>query len=90
MNTQHKELEQVLKALANRRRLAILQIIRGRRRIHVGGIAQVLKLSFRAVSQHLALLAKAGIVEHEQVGLYMHYSLAPDMPSVAQKIIAQL
>lgn len=48
-----KEYERILKALANRRRLAILRHIRREKEARVGDIASAIRLSFKATSRHL-------------------------------------
>jgi len=80
-----KDLEKVLKALANRRRLAILRYIRSRKEAPVGQIAEHMNISFKATSKHLALLVAVGILDKEQRSLRMFFRLAPDMPDVARK-----
>lgn len=70
-----KETEKILKALANRRRLAILKFLNSTTKASVGDIAKVIKLSFKATSKHLGILRAADIVEREQVNLCMFYSL---------------
>lgn len=70
-----KELERQLKALANRRRLAIIKHLKKRSSASVGDIAKEIKLSFKSTSRHLAVLSAADIVEKEQVNLYMFYRL---------------
>ena len=57
-----KEFERHLKALANRRRLAILRYLKKHREAPVGEIAHEIKLSFKATSKHLAFLAAVDIV----------------------------
>jgi DNA-binding transcriptional ArsR family regulator len=81
-----KELEKVLKALANRRRVAILKYLKRVESASVGNIAHEIKLSFRATSRHLAILFGADIVEKEQSGLAMLYS----MPKVKHPIVSKL
>jgi len=61
-----KELEKVLKALANKRRLAILKFIKKSNRASVGEIAGAIKLSFKATSKHLLILSNVDILEKEQ------------------------
>lgn len=70
-----KELERILKALANRRRLIILKILEKQSNVPVGDIADRISLSFRSTSRHLAVLRSAEIVEFKQVNLAMLYSL---------------
>ena len=87
---QDKDLERVMKALANRRRLAALRIIKKRKEISVGDLAEALRLSFKATSKHLALLVGAGILEKEQRSIQMFFSLAPDMPEPGKRIVSLL
>ncbi len=70
-----KETEKILKALANRRRLAILKYIHKVHRASVGDIAKEIKLSFKATSKHLGVLRSADLVDREQKNLMMLYGL---------------
>lgn len=93
-----KDFERSVKALANRRRLAILRFLkRGRekekkKRIEasVGDIAAEIRLSFKATSKHLGILSAAGIVDREQRSLQMFYRLSPDLSAPARSIISLL
>ena len=58
-----KELEKVLKALANRRRLAIVTVLKRSSHMPVGDIAEKIKLSFKATSKHLSILASAELID---------------------------
>lgn len=71
-----KEIERVLKALANRRRLVIVKFLKKRGEQIVGEIAEEIKLSFAATSKHLGVLYAANIVEKEQRSLQMFYRLS--------------
>lgn len=71
-----KELEKQYKALANRRRLAILKYLKTRKSASVGEIANYLKLTLKATSKHLAVLYAVDVLEREQKGLGVIYSLA--------------
>jgi len=82
-----KELEKVLKALANKRRLAILKYLKGRHQASVGEIAGAIKLSFRATSKHLAILSAVDILDKEQQGLQIYYRLADPLPPASKAII---
>ena len=70
---------EVLKTLASPRRLEILHaLVRGP--IEVGRLAEVIGASQPNVSQHLAVLRTAGIVEAERDGREVRYRLAdPDV-----------
>ena len=72
------ELEKSLKALANRRRLAVVKYLTSHKYASVGEIAWHLKLSVAATSRHLRQLANADIVATEQVGTIVNYSLSKD------------
>ena len=85
-----KELERVLKALANRRRLFILTALKKHGRMTVGDIARTIKLSFKATSKHLAILASAGIVDKVQESLTMNYFIIASLPAGARHIISLL
>ena len=85
-----KELERTMKALANRRRLAILRLLRKEKEMTVGALADQIRLSFRSTSKHLFVLSNAGLVECEQRSSQMFYSLASDIPEVARRVIVLL
>lgn len=82
-----KELERTLKALANRRRLAIVRHLKVNREASVGEIAGAIKLSFRATSKHLGILAAANILDKEQRSLAVHYRLADALARPAKAVI---
>jgi ArsR family transcriptional regulator len=81
-----KRIERVLKALANRRRLAIVKILRDHKEATVGEIADLIRLSFTATSKHLRVLLQADIVDREQRSLQMWYYLSFDLDSVVKYI----
>lgn len=83
-------LERTLKALANRRRLAILVYLKGHPRSSVTEVAQALKISVRNASKHLRLLAFAELVDREQRSLQMLYSLISPHPVLLQAIFRQV
>ncbi len=83
-----KDLERVMKALANRRRIAAIRIIKKRKEINVGDLAEALRISFKATSKHLAVLVGAGIVDKEQRSVQMFFWLAPDMPEAGKRIVS--
>jgi DNA-binding transcriptional ArsR family regulator len=62
----------VLKALADERRLKILQLLTAND-LCVGALAKHLSISKPAVSQHLQILRKAGLVKGEKRGYWTHY-----------------
>jgi DNA-binding transcriptional ArsR family regulator len=82
-----KELERSLKALANRRRLAILKYLKANKEAPVSEIAQEIHLSFKATSKHLSVLSAADIVERDQRGLQMFYRLSAQQKPVARRTL---
>jgi ArsR family transcriptional regulator len=82
-----KDYEKVLKALANRRRLAIVKHLKDKGETSVGDIAEAIRLSFRSTSRHLGVLASADIVEKEQRSLQMFYRLQEPQHPAAKSII---
>jgi len=71
------ETEKTLKAVANRRRLAILNCLKSRKESSVGAIARQIKLSFRSTSKHLSILYASGMLDREQRNVSMFYKLNP-------------
>lgn len=84
------KLERTLKALANRRRLAILAYLKKNREASVGEIAAQIRLSLKATSKHLLVLAATDIVAKDQRGLQMFYRLASLQDPAARHILSLL
>lgn len=85
-----KELERVFKALANKRRLAILIFLKKKKKANVGEIAEAIKLSFRSTSKHLSMLISAGILEKEQLGLFSFYFIPNDLDPTLKQITSSI
>lgn len=84
------KLERPLKALANRRRLAIVAHIKKRREASVGDIADAVRLSIKATSKHLGVLYSADILEREQRNVHMFYRISKEVPEVTRGLLAFL
>ena len=84
------KLERPLKALANRRRLAIVAYIKKHREASVGEIADAVRLSIKATSKHLGVLYAADIVEREQRNVFMLYRLSKEPPEAARILVSLL
>jgi len=84
-----KNLERILKALANKRRLEIIKSLKREAgyELSVGEIAEKIKLSFKATSRHLKILSEADILEKEQISLTMLYSISKDVHPIVSKIL---
>jgi ArsR family transcriptional regulator len=73
------EMEAVLKALADRHRLRIVNLLlrAGSEPVCVCEVQPLLGLSQGTVSHHLKQLVEAGLVERESRGTYSYFSLVP-------------
>lgn len=85
-----KELERTLKALANKRRLAILRFLKKKKEASVGEVALAINLSFRATSKHLGILFAADLVEHEQRSLQMYYWISKEQNEITKTLLTVL
>ena len=85
-----RELEKILKALANRRRLAILRYLKEKKEASVGDVAAAIRLSFKATSRHLSVLFNSDILEKDQRSLQMFYSIALNQKPFVRQIISIL
>jgi ArsR family transcriptional regulator len=72
-----KELEGLLKALADKNRLRILKLLE-RRKMCVCELAFVIGITQPSVSKHLKKLSRAGIIGSEQDGFWTRYFLRDD------------
>jgi len=85
-----RELEKQLKALANRRRLAILKYLRDKGEAPVAEIAEEINLSFKATSKHLGVLAARGIIDRDQRSRQMFYCLVDKQSSTVKHVLLLL
>ncbi len=89
-NMNERKLEKYLKALANRRRLAILSHLKRVSEANVGCIAREMGLSFRAASRHLLLLERVGILDKVQRSKEVFYKISRKLEDFIRVIIFQL
>ncbi len=80
------EIEVVLKALADRSRLRILNILASKKAC-VCELSRVLKISGPSVSRHLKKMARAGLIGCEQEGFWTNYFLRRHSRIVEQLIL---
>lgn len=85
-----KSLERTLKAMANKRRLAIIKYLKERESAPVGDIADKIDLSFKSTSKHLSVLNVVDIVEKEQKSSQVFYRLSENQKPSAKRIISLL
>lgn len=84
------ELELVIKALADRHRLRIVNLLlrAGGQPVCVCEVQPLLGLSQGTVSHHLKLLLEAGIVTRETRGTYSYFSLVPGALEAVRDVFA--
>jgi DNA-binding transcriptional ArsR family regulator len=75
-NSDLKYLEKILKALANKRRLAILRYLKNQKEASVGDIASEIDLSMKATSKHVIILSALDILEKDQRNLQVFYRIS--------------
>ncbi len=68
------ELVKIFKALSVESRLKIVKLIKDQT-LCVNAITRKLDISQSAVSQHLAVLKEAGLVNNDRYGSIIHYSI---------------
>ena len=77
----------VFRALANINRLKIIRMLSGGGKMNVGEIAEDLKISFKATSNHLAILKNLDVLEAQGAEGHVFYFINFQMPKDFQKII---
>lgn len=84
------ELEVVLKALADRHRLRIVNLLlrAGGEPVCVCEVQPLLELSQGTVSHHLKQLVEAGVIARETRGTYSYYSLVPGALDAVRGVFA--
>ncbi len=89
-STEINNLEKVLKALANRKRIAILKYLKSKKEISVGDIASEINLSMKSTSKHLSRLSVLDILERKQKSKQMFYRLSKEKNKIVEQILSIL
>ena len=77
----------VFKALSNINRLKILSLLTSTRQMNVGDIAEALKISVTATSNHLIMLQKLDVLQTEGKNGHVFYARNPGIPQDFAKAI---
>ena len=72
-----KDVAELFKIFCVDKRIEIIEYLKSGA-MNVNALANALKISPSAVSQHLRVLKSAGLVENERKGYWIHYSLNRD------------
>jgi DNA-binding transcriptional ArsR family regulator len=81
---------QLLKLLANEKRLLILCFLAARGEMTVGELVDVVKLSQSALSQHLAKLRADGLVVFRRTAQTLHYRVADKRALQVLQVLKQI
>ncbi len=89
MAVKEYRIEELFKALADRTRLRLINLI-GDDEVCVCFFVEVLKLNQPKISRHLAYLRKAGVVAARREGKWMHYRIAEPRDRRAANIFREV
>lgn len=81
--------EEVFKVLANQKRLEVVQLLT-HGELHVGEMVDMLGIPQSNVSQHLAVLRQAGILESRKQGKSIYYRLTDTRVAKACRLIREM
>ena len=81
-------LETLLRTLADRTRLRLLNLMRDRE-VCVCYFVETLQTSQPKISRHLAYLRRSGLVEARREGLWQHYSIVPPEDAAVAKVLRE-
>ena len=80
----------VLRALNHKLREQIITIIQENKRLTVTQLYVKMRLEQSVISQHLAILRKAGFVKTERDGKFIYYSVNPDRMQELNRFVEEL
>jgi ArsR family transcriptional regulator, arsenate/arsenite/antimonite-responsive transcriptional repressor len=89
MSNQRYDMEALFKALADRTRLRLLNLMRSDE-ICVCFFVEVLKTNQPKISRHLAYLRRAGVVAARREGKWMHYRIAEPADTHAANVMREV
>ena len=82
------DLETLLRTLADRTRLRLLNLMRDRE-VCVCYFVETLQTSQPKISRHLAYLRRSGLVSARREGLWQHYSILPPSDPAVAKVLKE-
>ena len=78
----------IFRALANINRLTIIKLLSDGGRMNVGDLADALHISFKATSNHLAILKNLDVLDATGVAGHVLYSLHPALPQDLRRALS--
>jgi ArsR family transcriptional regulator len=85
----HVSPEQFFQSLADATRLRSLMLLERHGELCVCELTQALDMAQPKVSRHLAVLREAGLVLDRRQGLWIYYSLHPELPVWARAVLRE-
>ncbi len=70
-----KNMEKIIKALADERRIRIIYLLKTKKDLCVCEITNIIGLSQSTISSHLKVLENAGLIESHKDGLWVNYNI---------------
>ena len=89
MGNKHYSIELLFKALADRTRLRLINLM-GDTEVCVCFFVEVLRINQPKISRHLAYLKRAGVVSARRDGKWIHYRLVEPPEPLAAKIFREV
>ena len=87
---QDRQIADTFRVLSVETRVRIVRLLAAHGPLCVGALAQALKVSSGAVSQHLRVMRDKGLVEDERRGYYIHYKLTPHLQQQFKRLVDDL
>ena len=82
-----KNIEKIIKALADKNRIRIIYLLKAKRKLCVCEITNIIGLSQPTISSHLKLLENAGLIESHKNGLWVNYNINSQLDSFRSRFI---
>lgn len=87
---EEKELRKIFRIFDNNHRLSILRLLKMKRELSVGQIADHLEVPFNTISKNVLLLAKSGILARRYDTPFVLYKISNSAPAQAKIILSHL
>jgi len=85
-----KNIEKIIKALADKNRLRIVYLLSEKKDICVCEITDIIGLSQPTISSHLRLLENAGLIESDKDGLWVNYNINTRSVFFSRKLVEMI
>jgi len=85
-----KNIEKIIKALADKNRLRIVYLLNEKQDLCVCEITDIIGLSQPTISSHLRLLENAGLIESDKDGLWVNYNINSQADLFCRKLVEMI